>query len=147
MPAPTSYTESALIGFMETELGPTGVALGLLETDGLLQAAWAVHRLLGVSNLTAETDMVKLEAAARWKAWEAAEAAAINGVDLKSDGDEIKLSQRLTGIRNRLAVVKAAWCTLVEDAEDADCGFDIAEMVTGPFGYRERIYNEALRYG
>jgi hypothetical protein len=25
--------------------------------------------------------------------------------------------------------------------------FDIAEMVTGPFGYRERLYNEALRDG
>jgi hypothetical protein len=35
------------------------------------------------------------------------------------------------------------------DAEAVDEGgmFDVAEMVTGPFSYRERIHNEALRHG
>jgi hypothetical protein len=35
------------------------------------------------------------------------------------------------------------------DADAADDGgaWDIAEMVTGPFSYRERVYNEALRDG
>lgn len=36
-----------------------------------------------------------------------------------------------------------------DDADAAEDGgaWDIAEMVTGPFGYRERLYNEALRDG
>lgn len=108
MPLATAYNESTLLAFMETELGATGEALGLLDTDGLQQAVLAVARLLG-DDIADLTDMAVLEAAARWQAWLAAEAAAINGVDLKSSGDEIKLSQRLEGIRARLADARDAY--------------------------------------
>lgn len=109
MPAPTSYTESALLAFMEVELGPLAASLGLLETDALQQAVWAVQRLLGLTDVANATNMALLEAASRWEAWKAAEAAAINSVDLKSDGDELKLSQRLAGIRARLASAEGAY--------------------------------------
>jgi hypothetical protein len=120
MPAPTSYTESALIGFMETELAETGEKLGLLETDGLMQAAWAVQRLLGVTNLSTETNMAKVEAAARWQAWKAAEAAAIaRPSKLKSDGDELDYSQRLAGIRDRLSYAESDWYVALAAADAA----------------------------
>lgn len=117
MPAPTTYTESDLIAFMEVELGPTGVALGLLATDALLQAVYAVQRLLGLDDVADATDMSVLEAAARWQAWAAAEAAAISQpAKLKSDGDEIDYSQRLAGIRERLSAERSAYYTAVSVA-------------------------------
>lgn len=147
MPAPITYTEDELKTFMVNELSSSGVALSLtIDSEQVKQAVWAVERLLGAS-IPSITDMKQLEAAARWKAWEAAEAAAADQIDFKAGPADFKLSQWFKQIQSRLARAQAAWCKLVEDSEEADCGFDIAEMVTGPFGYRERMWNEALRDG
>lgn len=133
MPAPTSHSESSLLGLMEVELGPVGVSLGLLETDALQQAVWAVQRLLGRDDVADATNMALLEAAARWEAWKAAEAAAINSVDLKSDGDEIKLSQRLAGVRARLASAESAYYVqkAAADAASGAGGFVAFATISG----------------
>jgi hypothetical protein len=58
---------------------------------------------------------------------------------------------RTDGAKTADSLLKRA-ATLRSQASDADAAedggaWDIAEMVTGPFGYRERLYNEALRDG
>ena len=84
MPAPPSYTEDELKTFMVNELGATGTALGLTTSSALItQAVTAVVRLIGKA-IADETDMALLEAGARWKAWEAADAVAIGQYDLKA---------------------------------------------------------------
>jgi hypothetical protein len=94
---------------MEVELGPTGEALGLLTTDALQQAVYAVVRLLGTT-IAAATDMAYLEAAARWKAWEAAEAAAAGQFDVTlMGGKKFMQSQMFTQIQAKLTVVRSAW--------------------------------------
>jgi hypothetical protein len=109
MPAPTSYTESSLIGFMEVELGPTGEALGLLTTDALQQAVYAVVRLLGTT-IAAATDMAHLEAAARWKAWEAAESAAVSQFNVSlTGGKKFELETIFKQVQLKLSVVRSAW--------------------------------------
>lgn len=108
MPAPTAYSEAQLKTFVVEELGTVATALGLTTSSAsVTNAVYAVERILGVSDVASLTDMGKLEAVARWQAWLAAEATAITGVDLRSDGDEIKFSQRLAGIRARLAYAEA----------------------------------------
>lgn len=108
MPAPTSYSESTLKQFMVDELAGTGTALSLTTSSAsITNAVYEVEDVLGVSDVASVTDMTKLKAIARWQAWLAAEATAISNFDLKSSGDELKLSQILAGIRARLAYVEA----------------------------------------
>lgn len=112
MPAPTVYSESSLLGFMETEAGPLGEALGLLTSDALQQGVYAVERLLGVSDVSDATDMALVEAAARWETWRAVEAAALASPSkLESDGDKLDYSQQLDGIRKRLEYAESAYYT------------------------------------
>lgn len=112
MPLATSYTEATLADFMVRELSSTGVLLGLTDSsDGIAAAVQATARLLG-DDIADLTDMAVLEAAATWKAWQAAEAAAISlPVKLKSDGDEIDRSALLANIRARLVTVEGAYYT------------------------------------
>ncbi len=102
MALPTTYTESSLIGFMETELGPVADSLGLLETDALLEASNEVVGLLGHA-LSEEVDVVKVRALARWQCWLAAEAAAVEAVDLKAGSAGLTRSQLFDHITRRLA--------------------------------------------
>jgi hypothetical protein len=108
MSAPVSYTEAQLKTFLVEELDTVATALGLTTSSAsITRAVYAVERALGVSDVASLTDMAKLEAIARWQAWLAAEASAISNFDLRSSGDELKLSQILEGIRARLAYVEA----------------------------------------
>lgn len=56
-------------------------------------------------------------------------------MDLQTDGASVAraLMARATALREQSA------------AEEADGGFDVAEMVVDQFSFRQRIYNEALR--
>ena len=138
-----AYTADSLLGLMETELGAVGEALGLLETDALAEAVNEVAAMLGVDSVADVDDDLKLRTIARWQAWLAAEAAAVGGVDLKSDGDEIKLSQRLDGIRIRLARAEAAAARYseVQDALASSSGVAVLSVVSGmttagnPYGW------------
>jgi hypothetical protein len=138
MPAPTSHTESSLISFLETELGPVGASLGLLETDALLQAVYGTERVLRHA-VTAETDMAKLETIATWRAWLAAEAAATEAVDLKAGSVGLTRSQLFDHIRLRLARAEAAALAYPE-AQAAIAGGGVAVVgatttVGSPYGW------------
>lgn len=104
MPLATSYSEATLADFMVAELGATGVALGLTDASaGITNAVLATARLLG-DDIADLSNMALLEAAARMEAWKAAEAAALAEPNkLKSEGDELDFSQRLEGLRTRMA--------------------------------------------
>jgi hypothetical protein len=103
MPAPTSYSEGSLLEFMLVELGATGVSLGLVANDDpLAQAVTAVERLLGVSDVANATDLALLEAAARWQAWLAAEAAAASQFNVTlTGGKKFEREQIFQNIQTR----------------------------------------------
>jgi hypothetical protein len=50
-------------------------------------------------------------------------------------------------VLSRAALLRAQVEMVDPTTGGAYTGFDVAEMVTGPFGYRERLGNEALRGG
>jgi hypothetical protein len=90
MPLPAAYDENSLAAFMEAELGPLAVSLGLGEGDAL------------------PAGLMKVRALARWQAWLAAEAAATEAVDLKAGSVGLTRSQLFDHIRLRLARAEAA---------------------------------------
>lgn len=121
MPAPTSYTESDLVGFMETEVGPLLADLSLDTSDALLEAAYEIANLLGHA-ISDETDMTKLRAFARWQAWQAAYNAATTQFDLKAGSVDLKRSQILEAISTRLAAAEAAASLYTEAATVISAG-------------------------
>jgi hypothetical protein len=103
MPAPSSYSESSLAALMVNELGAVGVSLGLTTSAALItQGVTAVERVLGVSDVATATDMALVESAARWQAWLAAEAAAVNQYDVKAGTSSLTRGQTFEHIRARL---------------------------------------------
>lgn len=104
-----SYTAATLATLMVTELGPTGVALGLTSgSAAIVEAVAEVAAILGVDDVADIDDDLKLRTLARWQAWLTAEAAATNQVDLASEGDSIKSSQWFAQIGTRLARAEAS---------------------------------------
>ena len=109
MPLKTSYSESELADFMVAQLSATGAALGLTDSSaGIASAVLATARLLG-DDIADLTDMALLEAAARWQAWMAAEAAAVNQYDLKAGTSSLTRSQLFEHIQTRLARARSDW--------------------------------------
>jgi hypothetical protein len=103
-----AYTTSSLADLMVTELGPTGVALGLTDSsDAITEAVAEVAAILGEAVADVDDDL-KLRTVARWQAWLAAEAAAVNQYELSSDGSSLKRQQWFEQIGKRLARAEAA---------------------------------------
>lgn len=131
MAAPTSYSEASLKQLMVDELGATGVALSLATSAAAItNAVYACERLLG-DEIADLTDMALLEAAARWQAWLAAEAAAANQYDLKSDGDEAKRSQWFAQIQARLARAESDYYTAASVAAGSSGGGFVFATIPG----------------
>lgn len=122
MPAPTSYTETALKDFMVAEIGAIGVALGLTASSTqIVNAVYSVERLLALSDVADATDMTLVESAARWEAWRTAlNAAVAQPSKLKSSGDELDFSERLDAIRELMAYAESAYYTATAIAEGSD---------------------------
>lgn len=103
MAAPVSYTESSLAAYMVATLDSVATALGLTAmSTSIVTAVTAVERLLGVSDVVTATDMALVEAAARWQAWLAADAAASVKFDLKAGSAQLWQSQIFAQIQSRL---------------------------------------------
>ena len=120
---------------MVDELGATGVALGLTTSSAqITNAVYSVERLLGVAIASVPAaDMAKLEAAARWEAWKASEAAATGQYDLGADGSTLKRSQFFEHIRMRLERAERDWHIALV-AADGSAPF----VFTAVPGYRGR---------
>lgn len=119
---------------MVDELSATGVALSLTTSAAAItNAVYACERLLGdaVADLT---DMALLEAAARWQAWLAAEAASANQYDLKSDGDELKRSQWFDHIKARLKRAESDYYTALAVSQGASASPFVFATVSGSRG-------------
>jgi hypothetical protein len=102
------FTTSSLLAYMETEVGPVLVPLGLDQSDALLEAVSETADLLGVAIADVDDDL-KLRIIGRWLAWRAALGAAVGQYDLTSfPGDSLKRSQLFAHIRMMLAMAEAA---------------------------------------
>lgn len=143
MPLPTSYSEGALLAFMEVEIGPLLADLGLDTSDALLEATYEVQGILGHA-VTDETDVTKLRAIARWQAWLAAYNAATNQYDLKAGSADLKRSQMFDQIEKRLARAEAS-ASVYSEVQTALSGSSMAyasSISTGGDPYRWPSYPE-----
>jgi hypothetical protein len=120
-PLPSSYDEESLALFMVTELGRPGVALGLaVNSPRIEQAVRRTARLMG-QEIAACTDMALLEAAALWRAWEAAYGQAINQTDMKAGTASLERSQFFDHLTEQLGAARSAYLNeqARADAEEA----------------------------
>lgn len=94
MPAPLSYTEADLIAYMQGVIGPdVRGALNWQAPADYQQIAWAVQRMLGLDSIESATDMVMLEAAARYAVWDGVVRHSVAWHDISTDGQSLSLSQ------------------------------------------------------
>jgi hypothetical protein len=104
-----AYTAETLAAFVATELGPTGVALGLTaESVAVAEAVAEVAAILGVDDVADLADDLKTRTLARWQAWLAAWGAATNQYDIASQGDSLDRQQWFKNIGERLARAEAS---------------------------------------
>jgi hypothetical protein len=104
-----SYTDASLATFMVTEIGASGVALGLTNTSAaIVEAVNEVKALLGVSDIATLTDDLKTRTFGRWQAWLAAWGAATYQFDVKAGTSAVTLSQAFAQIGQRLRMAETA---------------------------------------
>lgn len=102
-----AYTADSLSEYMATELGATGVSLGIVDGgDALTEAVNEVVLLLGA--LAAQTDDLKVRVVARWQAWLVALNVATGQYDIKAGSATLAQSQVFDQIMRRLAMAEAA---------------------------------------
>lgn len=141
-----------LDGTLKTETSDYTLDLdvGLVTFNTAPSAAAAIvvtfrHAILSDTQLQTLIDMeasVKLAAAQALDVIASNEALVqkkVRLLDVQTDGPAVAAALRA----HATALRKQALDEIA--IEDADNAFDIAEWVIPPFGYRERIYNEALR--
>jgi hypothetical protein len=88
-----AFTDDSLATFMVTQLGPTGVALGLtVDSAGVVDAVAEEAAILGAA-IPDLTDDLKTRIVGRWLAWRAALGAATGRVDLKAGSAGLSNSQ------------------------------------------------------
>lgn len=96
MALPTVYTEGDLIDYLVLVLGEAGAVLGL-DADAPIMAEVVNDTLLayGVADLAEATDIPRLRALGRWRAWLAAvdSLAGYYTVSLPAEGGQLTLSQ------------------------------------------------------
>jgi hypothetical protein len=104
-----AYTTGTLATFMVTKLG-AAVASALSLTTASLPIVEAVNDVASLLDTAIAdlTDDQKTRVIAEWRVWLVAEAEAIALIDLKSSGDEMKLSQLWDHIRARLLAAETA---------------------------------------
>jgi len=94
MPAPTAYTEAELIAYMQGVIGPdVRAALNWQAPEDYEQIVWSVQRMLGLDSIESASDMVALEAAARYAVWDAVVRHSVAWHDISTDGQSLSLSQ------------------------------------------------------
>lgn len=103
-----AYTAATLLALMEVEISTSLEPLGLDASDALSEAVTEVRLILGVDDVADVDDDLKLRTIARWQAWLAAEAAAVNQYDLASEGDRLSRQQWFRNIQSRLARAEAS---------------------------------------
>lgn len=109
MPAPTTHTEDTLKQFIVDELGAVATALSLTTASAqVVNAVYAVQRLLSLDDVADATDMTKVETLARWRAWMVAKAAGVPQYDIASQGDSLDRSQFYDHIAAMLSDAEAA---------------------------------------
>lgn len=103
------YTNAALEDFMLVELGPVAEALGLSTSDALAAEVAEVALILG-HPLADETDDVLIRAISRFRAWTAAESAAVSQFNVAlSGGKKFELETIFKQVQLKLASVRSAY--------------------------------------
>lgn len=102
----------------------------------------------GVTDIAEATNLQKLRALGKVRAWEYVAGLYADQYRMASDNQTLERQQKWDHAKAMRDAAKSEIATLLAleiTMADAEAGFDWAEIVTGPFGERERIADEVLR--
>lgn len=120
---PAAWTEATLIAAVEDELESVTADLGLDTLDVIATAVTRdVPAVLGVASVedvayAGTADVVRVYEAARWKGWQKAYDVATTKYDLKSGSADLKRSQMLDGLRQKVTDARDAYYAAVAAAQ------------------------------
>lgn len=125
---------------IETDLGMTTVSLQMAMQDALLD--------VGVTDISEATDLKKLRAWGKLRAWEWVANQYATQYRIATDGQTLDRQQKWDHAKAMRDAARAEVTAILELellAADAEGGFDFAEQVLTPFNARERLYDEYQR--
>lgn len=150
MPVPTFTDETHFASYLTLVLG-RGVMDDLgIDTPALLLPVHDALLDYGVTDIAAATNLQKLRALGKVRAWEYVASEYAAQYRVSSDNQTAERQQKWDHAKAMLANAKADVTTMITlelSTADAEAGFDWAEIVTGPFSARERLVDEVLRGG